>query len=189
MGPTIKDDPKQPAAATAGAGKVPEGQSSANGAETAQERPGGSAGSSPATAAPEPSATKTTYTFGGGIPFELGDGALIEVVEARIDRSLDTSVRSELVPVVVRTRITNGTDNELWPYRIDVQVHACGQPPQRCNEIDGPAKKAQLGKMLVKGSTDTVDWFVYVSPEHLSALTVVIRDPLSGGARFTGSAK
>lgn len=186
LGPTIRDAPKQPAAATADAGARP---------TVTQTRPGGPAVGGPPGATPPltsgspvptPSAVQKTYVFGGGVPFVFDDGMTIEVLGARIDRSL--AAAGDLIPVVIQTRILNGSSKQIWAYRLDIHVLGCGQPVQRCNKIDAPASAAEARKYVQPGATETVDWFVGISPEHAAALTVVVRDPKSGSAEFTGSA-
>lgn len=192
VGPTIDDEkPKTPAAATVGVPTVPEGGNAPPRNATGGPWAGNpSVPGAPATApAASASPTRPAYVIGGGTAFTFADGTRVDVLEARVDPSLGASAKG-LLPVVVRTQVTNGTTGPLWAYRIDLKLRACGQPPAQCLGIDTPTKEAEAAKTLAPGDSQEVSWFFGASADKAGApVTVVVSDPKSGRAEFNGSLK
>ncbi|UGQ09916.1 hypothetical protein LO772_23875 [Yinghuangia sp. ASG 101] len=116
LGPTIKDAPKQPAAATAG--PTDKGTNAAQ----APNPSGADALPSPGVPAPPSTATeKPKVLVGAETPVRFRDGTQVWI--ARVGD--DTSAASGEPRAVVDVRIVNGSGGKLRPYSITLELTVC----------------------------------------------------------------
>lgn len=116
VGPTIKDEPKKPAAATS---NIPTGVAPA---------PGGQPTNGPAPVPPTGGVASPTpkpkLQIGATAPWQFRDGTQLWVQRVGLDAGTANTTR-----IVVEVRIINGNNPGLRPFSITVELTACPESP------------------------------------------------------------